>query len=143
MTARHYSNSQNSIITYDYSWFLARNISNFVSLPWKPHNRYFHKCKYTLGQGRSNVVRACYRNIVNRIVLMEYNLFSFRHKKKLLLPLNLSNFYFYSFFYLIPCAKLLKVSWFQNVPLVSSFQPKYQFDQFTNEKIWQILPYSF
>ena len=29
---------------------------------------------------------------------MEYNLFSFRHKKKLLLPLNLSNFYFYSFF---------------------------------------------
>ena len=55
-------------------------------------------CKYTLGRGRSNVVRACYRNIVNRIVLMEYNLFSFRHKKKLLLPLNLSNFYFYSFF---------------------------------------------
>ena len=63
--------------------------------------------KYTLGWGRSNVVRACYRNIVNRIVLMEYNLFSFRHKKKLLLPLNLSNFYFYSFFYLLPCAKLL------------------------------------
>ena len=30
----------NSIISFDYSWFLAKNISNFVSLPWKLHNRY-------------------------------------------------------------------------------------------------------
>ena len=62
---------------------------------------------WSLRRGRSNVVIiACYRNIINRIVLMEYNLFSFRHKK-FLLPLNLSNFYIYSFFYLLPCAKLL------------------------------------
>ena len=42
MTARHYSNSQNSIISFDYSWFLAKNLSSFVSLPWKLHNRYCH-----------------------------------------------------------------------------------------------------
>ena len=28
---------------FDYSWFLAKNLSNFVSLPWKLHNRYCHK----------------------------------------------------------------------------------------------------
>ena len=38
----HYSNSQNSIISFDHSWFLAKNISNFVSFPWKLHNRYCH-----------------------------------------------------------------------------------------------------
>ena len=42
MIARHYSNSQNSIISFDFSWFLAKNLSNFVSLPWKLHNRYCH-----------------------------------------------------------------------------------------------------
>ena len=42
MTARQYSNSQNSIISFDFSWFLAKNLSNFVSLPWKLHNRYCH-----------------------------------------------------------------------------------------------------
>ena len=31
------------IILFDYSWFLAKNLSNFVSLPWKLHNRYCHK----------------------------------------------------------------------------------------------------
>ena len=36
------TNSQNSMISFDYSWFLAKNISNFVSLPWKLHNRYCH-----------------------------------------------------------------------------------------------------
>ena len=33
---------QNSMITFDYSWFLAKNLSNFVSLPWKLYNRYCH-----------------------------------------------------------------------------------------------------
>ena len=33
------TNSQNSIISFNYSWFLAQNPSNFVSLPWKLHNR--------------------------------------------------------------------------------------------------------
>ena len=45
MTAHHYSNSQNSIISFDYSSFLAKNLSNFISLPWKLHNRYCHNCK--------------------------------------------------------------------------------------------------
>ena len=30
------------LISFDYSWFLAKNLSNFVSLPWKLHNRYCH-----------------------------------------------------------------------------------------------------
>ena len=33
LTARHYSNSQNSIISFDNSRFLAKNLSNFVSPP--------------------------------------------------------------------------------------------------------------
>ena len=37
-----YSNSQNSIISFDCSWFFAKIFSNFVSLPWKLHNRYCH-----------------------------------------------------------------------------------------------------
>ena len=36
----HYTNSQNSMISFDCSWFLAKNLSSFVSLPWKLHNRY-------------------------------------------------------------------------------------------------------
>ena len=42
LTPCHYSNSQNSIISFVYSWFLAKNLSNFVSFPWKLHNRYCH-----------------------------------------------------------------------------------------------------
>ena len=42
LTACHYFNSQNSLISFDYSWFLANNLSNFVSLPWKLHNPYCH-----------------------------------------------------------------------------------------------------
>ena len=30
-----YTNSLNSMISFDYSWFLAKNLSFFVSLPWK------------------------------------------------------------------------------------------------------------
>ena len=37
-----YSNYQNLGISFDYSWFLAKNLSNFVSLPWKLHNWYCH-----------------------------------------------------------------------------------------------------
>ena len=39
LTPPHYTNLQNSMIPFDYSWSLAKNISNFVSLPWKLHNR--------------------------------------------------------------------------------------------------------
>ena len=42
LTPSHYTNSQNSMISFDYSWFLAKNLSNFVSLPWKFHNWYCH-----------------------------------------------------------------------------------------------------
>ena len=42
LTACHYSNSQNLVISFEYSWFLAKNLSNFVSLPWKLHNRKCH-----------------------------------------------------------------------------------------------------
>ena len=42
MTARHYSNSQNLVISLEYSRFLAKNIINFVSLPWKLHNQKCH-----------------------------------------------------------------------------------------------------
>ena len=46
MTACHYSNSQNSMISFDYSWCLAKNLSHFVSLPWKLLNRYCHMHKH-------------------------------------------------------------------------------------------------
>ena len=49
MTARHYSNYQNLIISIDYSWFLAKTLSNFLSLPWKLHNRHCHNYE----QGRA------------------------------------------------------------------------------------------
>ena len=42
MTAHHYFNSQNSIILFDCSWFLAKNLSDFESFPWKLHNQYCH-----------------------------------------------------------------------------------------------------
>ena len=42
LTASHYSNFQNLVISFEYSWFLAKNLSNFVSLPWKLHNRECH-----------------------------------------------------------------------------------------------------
>ena len=45
LTPPHYTNSQNSMISFEYSWFLAKNISNFVSLPWNLHNRYCHNWK--------------------------------------------------------------------------------------------------
>ena len=42
MKARHYSNSQNLVISFEHSWFLAKKLSNFVSLSWKLHNRECH-----------------------------------------------------------------------------------------------------
>ena len=42
LTAPHYSNFQILVISFEYSWFLAKNLSNFVSLPWKLHNRKCH-----------------------------------------------------------------------------------------------------
>ena len=42
LTPPHYTNLQNSMISFDCSWFLAKNLSNYVSFPWKLHNRYCH-----------------------------------------------------------------------------------------------------
>ena len=42
LTAHHYSNSPQLVISFDYSWCLAKNLSNFVSLHWKLNNRYCH-----------------------------------------------------------------------------------------------------
>ena len=42
LTAPHYSNFQNMVISFEYSWFLPKNLPNFVSLPWKLHNRECH-----------------------------------------------------------------------------------------------------
>ena len=42
LTAPHYSNFQNLAISFEYSWFLAKNLTNFVSLPWKLHNQKCH-----------------------------------------------------------------------------------------------------
>ena len=38
LTTSHYSNSPNLVISFEYSWFLAKNLVNFLSLPWKLHN---------------------------------------------------------------------------------------------------------
>ena len=38
-----YSNSPNLVIQFDYSWFWAKDLFNFVSLLWKLHNLYCHK----------------------------------------------------------------------------------------------------
>ena len=45
LTAGPYSNSPNLVISLDYSWFLAKNLSNFVSLPWELYNQYCHSGK--------------------------------------------------------------------------------------------------
>ena len=42
LTPPHYTNSQNSIISFGYGDFLGKNLSNFAPLPWKLHNRYCH-----------------------------------------------------------------------------------------------------
>ena len=46
LTAPHYSNFQNLVISFEYGWFLAKNLSNFVSLPWKLHNRECHNFRH-------------------------------------------------------------------------------------------------
>ena len=33
---------QNSMFLFDFTWFLANTIYNFVSLPWKLHNQFCH-----------------------------------------------------------------------------------------------------
>ena len=40
LTPPHYTNSQNSMISFDYCWFLSKNLYKFVSFAWKLHNLY-------------------------------------------------------------------------------------------------------
>ena len=54
LTPPHYTNLQNSMISFDYSWFLAKKHSNFVTLPWKIHNRYCHRLKLKLNDPPKN-----------------------------------------------------------------------------------------
>ena len=42
LTPPHYTNSQNSLISVDCSWFLGKNISNFEPPAWKLDNPYYH-----------------------------------------------------------------------------------------------------
>ena len=48
LTPPHCTNSQHLTISFDYSWFLAKILSNFLSLPWKLHNRYCHTVDQTI-----------------------------------------------------------------------------------------------
>ena len=41
LTPPHYTNLQNSMISFDCRWFRDKKLSNFVYLPWKLHNRYW------------------------------------------------------------------------------------------------------
>ena len=38
----------------NYSWFVAKNLSNFVSLSWKLHNRYCHDLSAIANPGEAN-----------------------------------------------------------------------------------------
>ena len=55
LTAPHYSNFQNLVISFEYSWFLAKILSNFVSLPWKLHNRECHNVYYLLTESNNQI----------------------------------------------------------------------------------------
>ena len=61
MTARHYTNSQNSMIYFGYlCWFLGKNLSNFVPPAWKLNNPYYHTQGHHLRRQRSRS-RSCQR----------------------------------------------------------------------------------
>ena len=42
LTLPHFTNSQNSIISFWVYWFLGKNLSNFVPPTWKHYNLYYH-----------------------------------------------------------------------------------------------------
>ena len=61
---------QFSIISFNYSWFLAKNLFSFVSLPWKLHHRY---CLTFHGGNKSN---RHLRSVItwSSFVLLKFNL---------------------------------------------------------------------
>ena len=67
LTAPHYSNFQNLVISFEYSWFLAKSLSNFVSLPWKLHNRECHN-----GQCSVEIIRMYNTYFWNKMIIKWY-----------------------------------------------------------------------
>ena len=51
LIAHHYFNSSNLVISFDYSWFLGKILSNFVSLLWKLQNPYCHNIRSSSSSG--------------------------------------------------------------------------------------------
>ena len=88
LKTHHYSNYQNLVISFDYSWFLAGNLFNLLSLPWKLYNWYCHttysilvvqklcllfqKCrifamyKCTSGRGTCSSMKSCFCELLSK-----------------------------------------------------------------------------
>ena len=69
LTAPHYSNFQNLVISFEYSWFLAKSHFNFVSLPWKLHNRECHNT-YSLLSSNCTQLLLCIK-CAKRLLLLK------------------------------------------------------------------------
>ena len=85
----HYSNSPNLVISFDYTSFLAKKLSNFVSLPWKLHNRYYHTKEWI----ESSVIGFSFKCV-------QYKMFYFLDFRNIIISypsiiLNLMMIYFY------------------------------------------------
>ena len=88
LKTHHYSTYQNLVISFDYSWFLAGNLFNLLSLPWKLYNWYCHttysilvvqklcllfqKCrifamyKCTSGRGTCSSMKSCFCELLSK-----------------------------------------------------------------------------
>ena len=72
------SNSQSSIISFDYSWFLAKKLSTFLSLTWKRPSRYCPTSNSASGSSRGKAsLRICVA--LQRTSLLAT--FRYRHSK--------------------------------------------------------------
>ena len=78
LTARHYSNSQNSIILFDYSWFLVKNLSNSLSLAWKLYNQYCHSFGKKMDDGQ-NLKILKFRLKYSRVLIKRATIIYFQH----------------------------------------------------------------
>ena len=61
-------NLQNWMISFDFSWFLAKSISNFVYLPWKLHNPYCHNTEKRKKKERNVKAKALLSNKLSFIL---------------------------------------------------------------------------
>ena len=60
LTPLHYSNSRNSIISFDNSSFSGKSLSNFVFLSWKLLNRYCHNTNSRAKGKNSHTLVFCF-----------------------------------------------------------------------------------